>query len=165
MTSKQSATKEVSSSVVVVKNTLPELLEWNLIDRISPYLDRHMIFPLLDYFEKQIQEVKNNNTNETKEEDSPANAAQLLKDVNEARYQLLRPTHMIDYMMDVYNQSNSNSSTSTNTMPEEMVQQKQQVLKNLESLKQQCLPLLEGIDTATRVCIQYNHSFFFFMCR
>ena len=128
-----------------------------------------MIFPLLDYFEKQIQEVSvssSNNSSETKDDDDCTGTittqATLLRDVNEARYKLLRPTHMVDYMMDVYNNSiiihgNTNDSTKVETVAkkdsvhQEMTQQKQQVLQDLESLKQQCLPLLEEIDAATRV--------------
>jgi eIF3 subunit 6 N terminal domain len=122
-------------------NTIQELLEWNLIDSISPYLDRHMIFPLLDYFEKQILEI--NSSNGT---DNIHHRQQVLQNVNEARYSLLRPTHMIDYMMDVHKSLNE-----TETMPEVMTQQKQQVLEVLENLKKQCLPLLEEIDTTERV--------------
>ena len=150
-----------SSRPTATVNTIPELLEWNLIDRISPYLDRHMIFPLLDYFEKQIQEVGVVvSSSETKEDEDSTTItkATLLRDVNEARYKLLRPTHMIDYMMDAYNSSivhvnASDNSAEVQSIHEEMTQQKQQVLLDLESLKQKCLPLLEGIDAATRVCI------------
>jgi eIF3 subunit 6 N terminal domain len=171
----------VARTTVVNTNTITELLEWNLMDQISPYLDRHMIFPLLDYFEKQVQEVTDleeeekeehsttkvingeNNTKQTK--------VQLIHEVNEARYALLRPTHMIDYMMDVYNSihhshnnttttssSNSGSSSSSN-MPEEMIQQKQHVLHELETLKKQCVPLLDVIDTTTQVRSLFS-SFF-----
>ena len=154
-----SSTGSTGSNKPTIRSTIAELLEWNLIDRISPYLDRHMIFPLLDYFEKQIQEVGVTSNSETKEGDdtSIATQATLLRDVNEARYQLLRPTHMIDYMMDVYNSSiipgsrTEEETATTKTVLDEMTQQKQKVLQDLESLKQQCLPLLEEIDTATRV--------------
>lgn len=134
----------------IIHNTIPELLEWNLIDRISPYLDRHMIFPLLDYFEKQIQEAI---------PDPDDTKATLRRDVNEARYQLLRPTNMVDYMMDVYNQSmdttTPEAAVAAKDIHEEMTQQKQKVLQDLEALKQRCLPLLEEIDTATRVGVMF----------
>jgi eIF3 subunit 6 N terminal domain len=116
-------------------NTLQELLEWNLIDRISPYLDRHMIFPLLDYFEKQIVELP---PKEDKEN--------VLKNINEARYGLLRPTHMVDYLMDVYK-----SLYLSAALPEELSQQKEQVLQDLEHFKKQCGPLLEEISSSERV--------------
>jgi hypothetical protein len=130
-------------------NTISELLEWNLIDRISPYLDRHMIFPLLDYFEKLIHESKGDDPNNVVMDKDT-----LIHDVNMARYTLLRPTHMIDYMMDVYNSihnNDDNQNETKNTMSDEMIQQKQQVLQDMETLKEQCLPLLEEIDTTTRV--------------
>ena len=148
------------------KNSIAELLEWNLIDRISPYLDRHMIFPLLDYLEQQIQQQQEGATT-TAEEDHAAEQW-LLRDINEARFQLLRPTHMIDYRMDAYHQNhhtnNDNNDTTTTTAAtaekeeEEtimMQRQKQQVLQDLAALQTKCQPLLEEgmMDTATRVSV------------
>ena len=155
------------------KNSIAELLEWNLIDRISPYLDRHMIFPLLDYLEQQIQQQQEEEegTTAAAEEDHAA-ARCLLRDINEARFQLLRPTHMIDYRMDAYHQNhhtNNNDTTTTTTATAEtekeeetMQRQKQQVLQDLAALQTKCQPLLEegGImDTATRVSVCVCMSF------
>jgi translation initiation factor 3 subunit E len=131
-----SASKEVEESKshdVVPKNTMEELFEWNLVDHISPYLDRHLIFPLLDYLEKQIRDIPA--TDRTKS---------LLQDVNVARYTLLRPTHMMDYVMDVY-------STWNDSIPPEMEQQKQIILQDLERLQKQCAPFLEEITSTERV--------------
>ena len=61
--------------------------QWDLTDAVSPYLDRHMIFPLLEFVDERI-------------------AAKAVsydsRDVAEARLALLRPTHMVDYAVDVY---------------------------------------------------------------
>ena len=163
------------------KNSIAELLEWNLIDRISPYLDRHMIFPLLDYLEQQIQQQQQGTTAAAEEDHAAARC--LLRDINEARFQLLRPTHMIDYRMDAYHQnhhtnnnnnnnngSNDTTTTTTTTATAEkeeeetmmMQRQKQQVLQDLAALQTKCQPLLEegGImDTATRVSVCVCMSF------
>ena len=142
-----------------------------------------MIFPLLDYLEQQIQQQQEGATT-TAEEDHAA-AQWLLRDINEARFQLLRPTHMIDYRMDAYHQNHhtnnnnnnnngSNDTTTTTTTAtaetekeeEEtmmMQRQKQQVLQDLAALQTKCQPLLEeeeGImDTATRVSVCVCMSF------
>ena len=129
-----------------------------------------MIFPLLDYLEQQIQQQQEGTT-AAAEEDHAA-AQWLLRDINEARFQLLRPTHMIDYRMDAYHQNhhtnnnnnNNNGSNDTTTTAAEtaekeemmMQRQKQQVLQDLAALQTKCQPLLEegGImDSATRVSV------------
>jgi translation initiation factor 3 subunit E len=126
------------------KNTLQELLEWNLIDRISPYLDRHMIFPLLDYLEEQLAPV------------AGAQKEPVLQNLHEARYTLLRPTHMVDYRMDVYK-----SLHPAVAVPEELVQQKEQVLQDLEQLQKQCRPLLEEISSSERVGFSLSDPYFY----
>jgi hypothetical protein len=105
--------------------------QWDLTSTISPFLDRHMIFPLLDYLDKLIAEKA--------VEYRPL-------DVSEARLALLRPTHMVDYAIDTYRSIH----TEATSVPTEMEQQKAQVLKDLEDLRQRCAPL-EQLDATERV--------------
>ena len=110
--------------------------QWDLTATISPYLDRHMIFPLLDYLEKLIEEGSVNYSKQA---------------VSEARLALLRPTHMVDYATDIYTSIHgNNNNNSTVAVPAEMEAQKAQVLKDLEDLRQRCAPL-EKMDDAERV--------------
>ena len=152
----QQATQIVATNVQqqLQVSTLLELLEWNLIDHISPYLDRHMIFPLLDYFEKQVT-----GTSATANiSDNQKSREQVLSDLNMARYMLLRPTHMIDYIMDIYKTLPTSTSTENDDNIQSMILQKQQVLQELESLQKLCHPLLEEIDITERVCFVSNVS-------
>ena len=116
--------------------------QWDLTATISPYLDRHMIFPLLDYLEKLIESGGVNNTTYSKQA------------ISEARLALLRPTHMVDYAIDIYTSlhTGSGDGAASPAVPSEMLEQKAQVLKDLEDLRQRCAPL-EKIDDAERVRI------------
>jgi len=95
--------------------------QWDLTNTISPYLDRHMVFPLLEFVDGLIAKkaVTYNS-----------------KDVAEARLALLAETHMVDYAMDVYR-----SIHAAETVPKEMEEQKERVYQQLETLRAQCEPL------------------------
>lgn len=91
--------------------------------QLSPYLDRHMVFPLLEYLDTLID--KKSISYET-------------KDVAEARLALLMPsTHMVDFAMEVYKNIHGENAV----IPAEMEQHKQTVLKKLETLREACAGL------------------------
>jgi translation initiation factor 3 subunit E len=92
---------------------------WDLTAKVSPYLDRHMLFPLLDYTDSLI-----------------ANKTVLYtqKDVAAARLDLLRPTLMVDYAIDCY----KNLHGETAAIPDELTLQKDRVLVEQEELKTPC---------------------------
>lgn len=89
---------------------------YDLTNAISPYLDLHMMFPLLEYVDSLITT-----------EAIPYSA----QDVAKARLSLLRPTHMVDYAMDIYRELHGKDCQ----IPTEMEQQKKDVLQKLEDLK------------------------------
>ena len=89
---------------------------YDLTNAISPYLDLHMMFPLLEYVDSLIT---------TKA--IPYSA----QDVAKARLSLLRPTHMVDYAMDIYRELHGTDCE----IPAEMEQQKEDVLQKLEDQK------------------------------
>jgi translation initiation factor 3 subunit E len=111
--------------------------QWDLTATISPYLDRHMIFPLLDYLEKLIEDGSL----------VPSTGGYSKLAVSEARLALLRPTHMVDYAIDIYKSIHGETMP---VVPSEMEEQKAKVLKDLEDLRQRCAPL-EKIEDAERV--------------
>ena len=97
--------------------------QWDLTAKISPFLDRHMMFPLLEYLDSLINAgTFSYNTN----------------DVAAARLSLLRPTHMVDYAIDIYKTLHPDGET-----PKEMEEQREQVFKRLEELKAGCKELGE----------------------
>ena len=118
-------TAEETTSTVVASTSGIE--QWDLTNTVSPYLDRHMIFPLLEFLDGLIaKEAVSYNS----------------RDVAEARLALLRPTHMVDYAVDVYRSiHNSEAGDGGTAIPPEMEEQKQRVYQQLETLRAQCEPL------------------------
>jgi len=80
-----------------------------------------MIFPLLEYVDTLIAKGVYSYSS---------------KDVAAARLALLKPTRMLDFVIDVYKSLNE-----TQEVPKEMEEQKQQVLKQMEELQQGCAAL------------------------
>eukprot|EP00532_Pseudo-nitzschia_australis_P001233 CAMPEP_0168195278 /NCGR_PEP_ID=MMETSP0139_2-20121125/19749_1 /TAXON_ID=44445 /ORGANISM="Pseudo-nitzschia australis, Strain 10249 10 AB" /LENGTH=519 /DNA_ID=CAMNT_0008119079 /DNA_START=237 /DNA_END=1799 /DNA_ORIENTATION=+ len=100
------------------------LEEWDLTSKNSLFLDRHMMFPLLEYLDGLIEGDKISFSS---------------KDVAAARLSLLRPTHMVDYAVDTYKVVHGDSVE----IPKEMEEQKTQVFKQLEELESGCKPLTD----------------------
>mmetsp|Transcript_32599 Transcript_32599/g.48632 ORF Transcript_32599/g.48632 Transcript_32599/m.48632 type:complete len:521 (-) Transcript_32599:58-1620(-) len=89
---------------------------YDLTSNISPYLDLHMMFPLLEYIDSLI---------------SSGSISYNAMDVAQARLELLKPTHMVDYAMDIYREVHGENAQ----IPQEMEDQKAGVFKKLEELK------------------------------
>lgn len=90
--------------------------KWNLTSSVSPYLDLHMMFPLLEYVDSLI---------------STGAIPYSSSDVAAARLSLLRPTHMVDYAMDIYRELHGDDAE----IPVEMEDQKVKVYETLAALK------------------------------
>mmetsp|Transcript_19723 Transcript_19723/g.49063 ORF Transcript_19723/g.49063 Transcript_19723/m.49063 type:complete len:510 (-) Transcript_19723:94-1623(-) len=103
------------------------LEQWDLTSKNSSYLDRHMMFPLLEYLDGLIESDKISYSS---------------KDVAAARLSLLRPTHMVDYAVDIYKKVHGDSAE----IPGEMEAQKTEVFKELEELEAGCKPLTEIVN-------------------
>lgn len=78
-----------------------------------------MMFPLLEYLDDQI---------------SAGTVSYASKDVAASRLALLRPTHMVDYAIDIYKGLHGEDSA----VPPEMEEQKKKVYKSLEELRTGC---------------------------
>eukprot|EP00529_Nitzschia_sp_RCC80_P022491 CAMPEP_0113486020 /NCGR_PEP_ID=MMETSP0014_2-20120614/24782_1 /TAXON_ID=2857 /ORGANISM="Nitzschia sp." /LENGTH=496 /DNA_ID=CAMNT_0000379681 /DNA_START=160 /DNA_END=1647 /DNA_ORIENTATION=+ /assembly_acc=CAM_ASM_000159 len=98
------------------------LEQWDLTSKISPYLDRHMMFPLLEFLDEKI---------------GSGSVSYSSKDVASSRLALLRPTHMVDYAIDTYKVVHGEDVAT----PKDMEEQKAQVFKQLEDLEKGCKPL------------------------
>lgn len=93
--------------------------QWDLTSRVSPYLDRHMMFPLLEYVDSLI---------------NAGTVSYAPKDVATVRLSLLRPTHMVDYAIDIYKGVHGDDAP----VPAEMGEQKTKVYERLEELRKGC---------------------------
>lgn len=93
-----------------------ETTNWDLTGVVSPYLDRHMVFPLLEYLAK----------------------SDLYKsaDILNAKIALLESTNMVDYAIENY-------ETLEKPVPDSLKAQKETVLKEKEQLANSCKPILD----------------------
>lgn len=87
------------------------------------------MFPLLEYLDGLIEGNKISYSS---------------KDVAAARLSLLRPTHMVDYAVDIYKSVHGESAE----IPQEMEEQKNEVFRQLEELQSGCKPLTDMCDNA-----------------
>mmetsp|Transcript_30488 Transcript_30488/g.34750 ORF Transcript_30488/g.34750 Transcript_30488/m.34750 type:complete len:508 (+) Transcript_30488:205-1728(+) len=94
--------------------------QWDLTRLISPFLDRHMMFPLLEYLDSLINAGTFQSYSTT--------------DVATARLSLLRPTHMVDYAIDIY----QSLHPDVKGVPKELEEQKSAVYRQLEELRAGC---------------------------
>jgi hypothetical protein len=117
-----------SISINQYKTTKADMSEgmeqWDLTAKVSPYLDRHMMFPLLEYMDGLI---------------NAGTVSYSTQDVAAARLALLRPTHMVDYAIDIYKGLHGTESE----VPKEMEEQKTSVYQRLEELEKGCKALHE----------------------
>lgn len=90
---------------------------WDLTSKVSPYLDLHMMFPLLEYIDRLI---------------SNSQIPYSSEEVARARLALLRPTHMVDYAIDIYSELHGAEAA----IPAEMEEQKKEVYSQLNDWKE-----------------------------
>lgn len=96
--------------------------KWDLTSSVSPHLDLHMMFPLLEYVDSLI---------------AGGQISYSLQDVAAARLALLRPTHMVGYAMDIYKELHGSDGKDVE-IPQEMEDQKARVFEKLEELRTGC---------------------------
>ena len=111
--------------------------QWDLTSTISPFLDRHMMFPLLEYLDSLINSGAIRYSS---------------KDVVAARLSLLRPTHMVDYAIDMYKGLHGDDAV----IPQEMEDQKAKVYERMEKLRSGCASLddlCRKEDEKVRLCV------------
>ncbi|KAJ5541311.1 Eukaryotic translation initiation factor 3 subunit E [Penicillium frequentans] len=91
--------------------------ETDLLPRLIPYLDRHLVFPLLEF------------SAGNDEEDS---------EVIRAKYELLKHTNMTDYVANLWKEINNSDS-----IPEEFVKKREEVLAKLQHYESQVEKITE----------------------
>lgn len=87
----------------------------SILPTLIPHLDRHLVFPLLQFLEEQ----------EDNEEPSP--------DLTKLKFELLKHTNMTDFVGDLHAKINN-----LDERPEEYVQKRDEVLKKREQLQDEC---------------------------
>ncbi|OAY74455.1 Eukaryotic translation initiation factor 3 subunit E [Ananas comosus] len=102
------------------------MANYDLTSRIAPHLDRHLVFPLLEFLqERQLYDDD-----------------EILK----AKIELLSQTNMVDYAMDIHK-----SLYHTDDVPQEMIERRVEVVARLKSLEESAAPLISFLQSATLV--------------
>lgn len=102
------------------------MAKYDLTPKIAPNLDRHLVFPLLEF--TQERELYPND--------------QILK----AKIELLNNTNMVDYAMDIHK-----SLYHTDEVPQDMVERRAEVVARLKSLEEAAAPLVTFLQDPNAV--------------
>ncbi|KAK8952167.1 hypothetical protein KSP39_PZI004102 [Platanthera zijinensis] len=102
------------------------MAEHDLTSRIAPHLDRHLVFPILEFLQER----------------------QLYADgeILKVKIDLLSQTNMVDYAMDIHK-----SLYRTEEVPQEMMDRRGDVVARLKSLEEAAAPLISFLQNATLV--------------
>ncbi|KAH7557266.1 hypothetical protein JRO89_XS11G0091500 [Xanthoceras sorbifolium] len=102
------------------------MAEYDLTQRIAPQLDRHLVFPLLEFLQERTLYPDE----------------QILK----SKIELLNKTNMVDYAMDIHK-----SLYHTEDVPQDMVERRAEVVARLKSLEEAAAPLVSFLQNASAV--------------
>ncbi|KAF8398324.1 hypothetical protein HHK36_017251 [Tetracentron sinense] len=109
---------------------------YDLTPRIAPHLDRHLVFPLLEFLQER----------------------QLYADeeILKAKIELLNKTNMVDYAMDIHK-----NLYQTEDVPQDMIDRRAEVVARLKSLEEAAAPLISFLQNPSsfqelRADKQYN---------
>lgn len=95
--------------------------EYDLLPKLVPYLDRHLVFPLLEFASSQ------------EEEDSKAEA-----ELTAAKYELLKATNMTDYVANLWQGINNSDA-----VPEEFTKKREAVVQRLQQYVEESSKITE----------------------
>lgn len=102
-------------------NEVSEYKNYDLMPKMMPHLDRHLIFPLIENMESQGIFPQT--------------------DILKAKYELLKHTNMSDYVGSLWKEIHHSEK-----VPEEFTKQREDVLKNLEVYQEQSQKVLELLE-------------------
>jgi len=91
--------------------------EYDLLPKLIPYLDRHLVFPLLEFVSGQDDENL---------------------EIIRAKYELLKHTNMTDYVANLWQDINN-----SNSIPDEFVKKREEVLAKLQQYQEESAKITE----------------------
>ena len=91
--------------------------KYDLLAKLIPYLDRHLIFPLLEFSSGQDEESK---------------------EAIRMKYELLKPTNMTDYVASLWQEMHD-----TDTVPDEFVKRREEVLATMQRYQEKSSKITE----------------------
>jgi translation initiation factor 3 subunit E len=95
--------------------------EYDLLPKLIPYLDRHLVFPLLEFVSGQDEGGEDG-----------------ADDITRSKYELLKQTNMTDYVATLWQEINN-----SDTIPEEFVKKREQVVKRLQQYVEESSKITE----------------------
>lgn len=100
--------------------------KYDLTQRIAPQLDRHLVFPLLEFLQERGLYPE--------------------EDILKAKIELLNHTNMVDYAMDIHK-----SLYRTEDVPQEMVGRRAEVVGGLKSSEEAAAPIVTFLQNPNAV--------------
>lgn len=113
------------------------MAKWDLTSKMGPYLDRHLVFPLLEFLSAKGVSI-HVNIGQNKPEHifllKVYNETEILK----AKLDILSKTNMVDYVIDIRKLLYPDED-----VPEDLKQRRFHVVAQLQELQQEVKPILE----------------------
>ncbi|KAK4641404.1 eukaryotic translation initiation factor 3 subunit E [Podospora bellae-mahoneyi] len=104
--------------------------EYDLLNKLAPNLDRHMIFPLLEFSASQLVD-----------EDGQVRDEAKARQITQAKFALTKRTNMTDYVANLYCELEG-----LDEAPAEYTERKKQVFSQLENYEQQTAKITELLE-------------------
>ncbi|KAK4178935.1 eIF3 subunit 6 N terminal domain-containing protein [Triangularia setosa] len=104
--------------------------EYDLLNKLAPNLDRHMIFPLLEFSASQLVD-----------EDGEVKDQAKARQITQAKFALTKRTNMTDYVANLYCELEG-----LDEAPPEYTERKKQVFSQLEKYEQQTAKITELLE-------------------
>ncbi|KAI5283773.1 eukaryotic translation initiation factor 3 subunit E [Ascosphaera aggregata] len=98
--------------------------EYDILPKLIPYLDRHLVFPLLEFASGQ------DDGNEARE-----------VELTRAKYELLKQTNMTDYVANLWQAINN-----ADTMPQEFIDKREAVVEKLQQYSESTSKLTDLLE-------------------
>jgi translation initiation factor 3 subunit E len=109
----------------------PSLSEYDLILKLAQHLDRHMIFPLLEFSAGQLVDEE---SGEVKDETKA-------REITQSKFSLLKKTNMTDYVANLYCELEGLKEP-----PVEFADRRQKVFSQLEKYEQETSKITELLE-------------------
>ena len=104
----------------------PDATSWDITSKIAGNLDRHLVFPLLEFLQ--------------------ARGIYPEEDIMKSKIDLLKYTNMVDFAMDIYRQING-----TEDVPADMTERRKEVIANLKGLQETAAPIVDFLLDESKV--------------
>jgi translation initiation factor 3 subunit E len=114
-------TQDEVRSTLSVSHSDKQRQKYDLTQKLVPFLDRHLIFPLLQFLSQEDMYPE--------------------KELTQSKYDLLKPTNMTDYTANLWKELHDSDD-----VPAEFTQKREQVLTTLQKLEEDSQKVLSVLE-------------------